>query len=506
MSNYLAIATVTETLRQLLHEAVKDLISGFSASATAVRPVASTGGTPTGLANPGVNIFLYHVSPNPAGRNLDLPHRNGNGDLTRRPRTALDLHFLLSFYGSDTGLVTHRLLGRVVQTLHAQPVLTRQQVRSVVASSTFLAGSNLAEEVELVKFSPIALSLEELSKLWSVFFQTTYALSVAYQASVVLIEGDELTREPLPVLTRQLKVLPSLRPVIDGVSPQIIEPGKTLVIEGRNLSSDQIEVAFGEVSATPSTITNERIEIAVPAALTPGVHTVQVRQYLKLDAGVGTTVPHRIFESNVAAFVLAPKLTSAPAATIVRGQSLSLNVAPPVGRNQDVRLLLGSRMIALPPRPASDPATATQLSFPIPENFPTGSYLLRVGVEGAQSGVLTGTTSFTSPTIQITGGAHSLRSSIISLSAPSGLVKGVVTIVDETAATVSGTDVSVTWTLPGGIQLADVRKTNGSGLAEFQTDGSTKGTYVLTVSEITAKDKFFDQLGSTELTKSHVVS
>ena len=34
------------------------------------------------------------------------------------------------------------------------------------------------------------MNLEELSKLWSVFFQTPYALSIAYQASVVLIEPD----------------------------------------------------------------------------------------------------------------------------------------------------------------------------------------------------------------------------------------------------------------------------------------------------------------------------
>jgi hypothetical protein len=50
-------------------------------------------------------------------------------------------------------------------------------------------------QIENVKLTPISLSLEELSNLWSVFFQVPYALSVAYEAAAVLIEPGT-PREP----------------------------------------------------------------------------------------------------------------------------------------------------------------------------------------------------------------------------------------------------------------------------------------------------------------------
>ncbi len=49
------------------------------------------------------------------------------------------------------------------------------------------------------------LNLEELSKLWSVFFQTAYKLSMAYIANLVLIEADAETPRPtLPVRSRNI--------------------------------------------------------------------------------------------------------------------------------------------------------------------------------------------------------------------------------------------------------------------------------------------------------------
>ena len=53
--------------------------------------------------------------------------------------------------------------------------------------------SNLETQTELVRFTPIAFSLEELSKLWSFLLKIDYVLSTAYVASVVLIEADDAT-------------------------------------------------------------------------------------------------------------------------------------------------------------------------------------------------------------------------------------------------------------------------------------------------------------------------
>ncbi|MFN2624138.1 MAG: Pvc16 family protein, partial [Chthoniobacterales bacterium] len=99
-------------------------------------------------------------------------------------------HYLLSFYGNEAKLEPQRLLGGITQRLTSRPILSDTMINAMLADAAFnfLAGSDLADEGEAVRFTPMGLSLEELSKLWSVFFQTPYALSVAYQASTVFIE------------------------------------------------------------------------------------------------------------------------------------------------------------------------------------------------------------------------------------------------------------------------------------------------------------------------------
>jgi hypothetical protein len=75
MSNFLAIATATATLRQVLDDAVKVDVNG--AEVKTVRPNAPTNELPS----PGVNVFLYQITPNTAWRNCDLPTRRTNGDV-----------------------------------------------------------------------------------------------------------------------------------------------------------------------------------------------------------------------------------------------------------------------------------------------------------------------------------------------------------------------------------------------------------------------------------------
>ena len=77
MSNHLAIATVTATLRDVVFSSVSADVPG--ADVTMVRPDGAGSGVPT----TGVNIFLYQVSPSAAARNEDLPTRSQDG--TRRP-------------------------------------------------------------------------------------------------------------------------------------------------------------------------------------------------------------------------------------------------------------------------------------------------------------------------------------------------------------------------------------------------------------------------------------
>jgi len=224
MSNFLAIATVTATLQRILSEAVAASVPG------AVSDAKVTTGLPEAVKNgaqgkKGINIYLYQVTPNAAWRGADLPTRSNEGQLVQRPQVAIDLHYLFTFYGDDKTMEPERLLGMAVRTLHEQPVLTRDAIKDAVEAAededpdTFMKSSDLQRQLELVKLSPLPLNLEELSKLWSVFFQVPYQLSVAYQGTVVLIEGEQAPQAPIPVRARGVYVLPFTQPTIEAVEP-----------------------------------------------------------------------------------------------------------------------------------------------------------------------------------------------------------------------------------------------------------------------------------------------
>jgi hypothetical protein len=231
MSNYLAIATVTAALQHVLQGPVNNAVGGAKVGFN--RP----DGTGAGNGDPLVNVYLYQVTPNAAYRNVDLPTRRSDGTLVQKPLAALDLHYLFTFHGDDTQLVPQRMLGAVASALQAQPLLSSQSIEAAIESPQFiniLTGSDLASQVERVRFTPTALSLEEFSKLWSVFFQVEYCLSAAYQASVVLIESDDTPQQALPVQARKLYVTPFRQPTVTQVISQAgagqpILPTSTLV-------------------------------------------------------------------------------------------------------------------------------------------------------------------------------------------------------------------------------------------------------------------------------------
>ncbi len=215
MSNGLAIAAVTSTLRFVLDRALQHPHPGQvgGARVTTVRPDQLTDSSLT--PGPSINVFLYQVTPNHAWNLADLPTRSPDGSLSQRPLAALDLQYLITCHGQDDSLDAQRLLGRTVTALAVTPVLTHDVVvdamdaYSTEAETTFLAEADLAAQVELVKMSPTPMSLEELSKLWSVMLQTPYLLSVTYTATVVLIEADVTPRAVLPVRSRNLTVTPA---------------------------------------------------------------------------------------------------------------------------------------------------------------------------------------------------------------------------------------------------------------------------------------------------------
>jgi hypothetical protein len=405
MSNFLAIATVTAALQQLLHDPVNNAVSGAKVHFS--RP----DGSGSGSSSPLVNVYLYQVTPNAAYRNADLPTRRADGTLVQKPQAALDLHYLFTFQGSDDKLEPQRMLGAVASTLQDQPLLSTQNIQAAISSiqfSTILATSDLANQVEKVRFTPTSLSLEEFSKLWSAFFQVEYSLSVAYQASVVLIESEDAPQEALPVQTRNLYVSPFRSPTITQVisqagADQPILPSSTLVIQGSNLLGPVTLVRIANVTVAPTTVTAKAIIMPVPANPPAGVLGLQVIQPLQLGT---PPLPHSGFESNVVALVLHPVIVSATAIST----QITVNVSPQVQQGQRATLLLNEATTPPPAVPVAytfslPPLTAATntLVFTISGVQGGGtSYFIRVTVDGAESPLdLNPSSSTFGPTVTI---------------------------------------------------------------------------------------------------------
>jgi hypothetical protein len=397
MSNDLAIATVTTTLRQLLQMAVAyDDLGAATISLERPDLVKPKDGEMR------VNLFLYQAVPNAYWRNADLPTRTSSGAALRRPQAAFDLHFLLSFYGSEPRLVPQRLLGRTLSALHAQPMLTSAQVSAAVQAAAknrddaYLAASDLAQQVDRVTLSPLGLSLEELSKLWSVFLQTPYALSVAYSASVVLIEGRAAVAAPAPpVRTVSLYSQAARPPVVSAVEParpgDAITAGSPIVIRGVGLGAARVQLRIDAQMIDLASAGDSRIELsALPAGLPAGVHGISVLHLIPRDDGP----PLAAAESNLAAFVLRPRISDPRYVAPTQGTDtvlasppyVTLVAEPPVAAGQRVSLLLSSVAVDGASYNVSGPTdlAGAALQLPIGGVVP-GEYAVRLRVDGAES-------------------------------------------------------------------------------------------------------------------------
>jgi hypothetical protein len=259
--------------------------------------------------------------------------------------------------------------------------------------------------VDLVRFIPLALGLDELSKLWSVFFQTPYMLSVAYQASVVLIEPQVTPQQALPVRARSLLGIPINQPVIERVisqlgSDQPILAESGIAILGKRLKGETTRVLFGDMVITPAPadVSAEAIRLALPAGLQAGVQGVRVAHLLML--GDPATL-HRGVNSNVAAFVQ-PKIKPSGGGyditfsdRSVAGDGtlsgkITVKLNPDVRKTQRVVLLFNEFQPSTPPAAAYSfnaevrTADGDSVEFQINGVAPH-SYLVRVQVDGAES-------------------------------------------------------------------------------------------------------------------------
>jgi hypothetical protein len=181
MSNPLAIAAATATLRSVLLERIGEhdarLAGGLIVTSQPLDLVhlARKDATPAQL-----NLFLYHAAPNAGWRNTDLP-AHGSAPL------ALNLYYLISACATsdnddtDGDPSSHRVLGAAMSVLHDCPILGRADIDAA------LEGHELARQLESLRITPQPLSVDQICKLW-IACQAPFRICAAYEVSVTPVE------------------------------------------------------------------------------------------------------------------------------------------------------------------------------------------------------------------------------------------------------------------------------------------------------------------------------
>ena len=286
MSNTLAIGAVTATLRSLLETEIAH--EGGGLRVTTLPPDKAQTFNPAADGGGWINLFLYHTQINPAWRNTSSP-RQVKPNESGFPPLGLDLFYLVTAYekmDGDSSVLAHRLLGRAMLVLHDHPLLGADEVRAVVPDN------DLADQIERVRITPHAMSLEDLSKLWMIF-QTGYRISAAYQVSLVLIDSRRSARTPLPVLTRgeddsgpkaQADLVPPFPALLNVTLPDdqnSARVGDQVSLGGVHLDGDNVAVRFTTIRLTnphvePASGTEKEVKVTVPD-LPAGSYTIAIR-------------------------------------------------------------------------------------------------------------------------------------------------------------------------------------------------------------------------------------
>jgi hypothetical protein len=375
MSSPLAIAAVTATLCDLLNNRLidNDLSPVGSFSVTALPPDRIETGS--NEANR-LNLFLYQVTANAGWRNERLPSHSQRDVGTRltNPPLALDLHYMLTAYGS-AAFAAEILLGYGMEVLHDARVLTRAEIRKALSPANPISVNvmpadpqgrtaiDLADQIEQVKITPHYLSGDELSRMWTAM-QARYRPTMAYQVSTILIQGARPVRSPLPALARgeadrgnaaqaslgapapSRPTLLALRivPATAGEVRTSAELGDTIELSGALLDGAtvmaelrhqglRIEKEFPVEAGASAELVRIKLPRTAEADLPAGIYGVRLRI---TPAG---KPPH---DTNEQAFVLAPRLFSSTVAPGAGGvPQLTVKFFPQVWPEQTAEVFVG---------------------------------------------------------------------------------------------------------------------------------------------------------------------
>lgn len=391
MSNPLALAGVTAVLQHYLHNAYTGTVFGGTVKVSAKAPDIVQQDVNTGSANTQINLFLHQVTHNVGWRNQDLPSMSSDGkSRLKNPPLALDLHYLLTAYGSDD-CEAEGLLGYAVLLLHQSPVLTRNDITQALGhlpsnplfDQLHLAG--LADQVEMIKITPSPLGREEMAWLWTAL-KADYRPTFPFQVSVVLIDPQFASASALPVLSRNISVQAGPPPLLFAL--QLAQgqtapaQGDTVTATGQSLTGASLvalsnpQLGINYAPFAPVSVTNASLSFKVPtdtSGLPAGVYSLSVL----FKDGSGNVV----LSTNTLSMGIAPTVSGTPTATNnPQGTLVTLKCAPDVRPSQTVSLSLGG--VSAPAQTFDTQTNSLSFQFP---TLPAGKYLIRLQVDGVDS-------------------------------------------------------------------------------------------------------------------------
>jgi len=419
MSSALALAGVSAVLQSNLANVYAGLSALFGSTVTVsakapdlVQDAFAGGGTECQ-----VNLFLHQVTHNVGWRNDQLPSVGPDGT-TRlsNPPLALDLHYLLTAYGSEDWQA-EALLGFALLMLHENPVLTRNDISNAIAKlpindpanplSTPLGTVGLASQIELLKITPATLGREEMAWLWTAL-KADYRPTFPFQVSVVLIEPQIPQTVPLPVLLRGITVEPDLTPFpyISAVVPPFSQPaarlGQSVTVQGHRLVTATGVVLTNALrgirqTIAPTTTGNAALQFTPPLLNLPGELAAGI-----YDLSAQVSPPSGATTTNSLPFAIAPSIdTWAPGVIASGNTQVTVPCSPFVRPGQQVLLAIGDQMMVAD----SFTAPTNTPSFTYPNLQPTGGLVrARLRVDGIESRIVDRTTTpptFAGPLVQV---------------------------------------------------------------------------------------------------------
>jgi len=412
MSNYLAIATVTATLKHLLFQEMSNEINDTQFIITSNPPDSGSDKPPTTR----LNLFLYNITPNTGYNNIDLPTRNNTtGELIQKQILGLNLYYLLTVYAADNDdIVAHKLLASAIRILNEFSILKPKTITDAVyAENNRLIGSDLADQIESIKLNLHTLSLDEITKLWASFFQTNYRISVSYQATVVILDGlARPSKISPPVQERGIYVIPYKQPIIEKIEPNVVEydSDQEISIFGQNLKNgENISVKTSKspdaINLSDKNITDKNIKIKLSqfnSGLNIGVNEIQMVYFYEsqtysqslFSSSSSFHTLNKKFEhqSNISVFMLVPKIT-----TVLTNddddainpliENLIFHFIPPLTsiEKQNVSVILDNNTIKIPSENIEVTPTDNIVTIGLPPSLPDKTYFLRVLVNGTIS-------------------------------------------------------------------------------------------------------------------------